>query len=185
MFAHGYFPKSYGNASFDCGVNVGKIPTISEIEEEWYPSQWQAALEPSLHLLSEQKTSNFVLRFSYIPSFGPSIFIRIHKEGKRYKLIVKKMSGFGGYDPGVISESKEIHLSPKQVSELNKLLNKEKLFEEAAAICDFGFDGSEWIFETADSNGYKMVKRWTPFDGAAYNVGEYLFLLSECPIDQW
>ena len=41
-----------------------------------------------------------------------------------------------------------------------------------------GFDGSEWLFEMVDQDGYRLVKRWSPDDGAAYDLGQVLIELS-------
>ncbi len=178
-FASGYFPEAYGEPSVDyCSSDAGPWPLVGEFEEDWYPEQWMAAREPSFFLLSEQKSPpEFALRFSYIPSFSPSIFIRIHKVGESYVLVAKRMDGAGGYEPGSIASSKEISLSRKEVAEFRRLLSEEALFEEQADPCSRGFDGSEWLFELVDPQGYRMVKRWSPTDGAGYELGQHLLHL--------
>lgn len=183
-FAHGYFPEDYGKPQVDCGDPAGPIPVIGEVEHDWYPRQWKAAREPSFYRLStDGVTPDFAFRFSYIPTFTPSIYVRIHKVDNGYSLIAKKMSGAGGYEPGEISQSKEVRLSPDQASELERRLADGKFFDQAPATCDIGFDGSEWIFETVDKNGYKFLKRWSPESGTAHDLGLYLLGLSGFGID--
>lgn len=179
FFASSYVPPSYADPQVDCGYPNGPIALIGEVEKDWYPRQWKAAREPSFYLLSEhEKPPEFALRFSYIPSFTPSVFVRIHKEGDEYWLIAKEMDGAGGYDPGSIDRSKRVRLSSEQVAELQRLLDEESLFDEPPDTCQLGFDGSEWLFEMIDPNGYRMIKRWSPTEGAGYNLGRYLFDLS-------
>lgn len=186
LFASGYFPRTFGEPQIDCGYPAGPAALIGEVEQEWYPRQWQAAREPSFYGLSEQDIPPaFALRFSYIPSFTPSVFIRVHRESDGLRLVAKEMSGAGGYEPGKIARSKEVRLSSQQVLQLEKLLAEEALFEEPADTCQLGFDGSEWIFEMVDSKGYRMVKRWSPNEGAAYNLGMHLAELSGWQFDKY
>ena len=180
LFASGYFPKSFGEPIVDyCDFPRGPLPLIGEVEAEWYPQQLKAAREPSFFLLSEQKTPpEMAIRFSYIPSFSPSIFVRLHKDDDGYTLYAKRLSGAGGYEPGSISSSKRIRLSDQQASELELLLQREALFDEPADGCSSGFDGSKWIFETVERQNYTMIKRWSPTEGPAYNLGRYLVELT-------
>jgi hypothetical protein len=179
MFADGYFPAEFGKPSQDCGTSSGPWPILSDIEQDWYPTQLRAAHEPSLYALTQcEAPPQFALRFSYIPSFDPSVFIRVQSDGDGLSLIAKQLTGAGGYDPGTLGWSKKTRLTDRQVSELRQLLASEALFEEPPITCDLGFDGSEWIFELVDKDGYRMVKRWSPHQGAAHNLGRFLIELS-------
>lgn len=186
-FASGYFPPSYSEADIPvCGDLL--VPRISEVESEWYPGQWSAACEPSFWQLSEAPTHpDFALRFSLIPSFEPSVFIQVFSSGESHRLIVKEMSGAGGYEPGYIWRSRERVLTTVQVSELKRMIESERFFGPTAIDpddgvledgCSFGFDGSQWIFERVDENGYAMVQHWSPNEGAAKELGEYLIDLT-------
>lgn len=156
-FASGYFPESYGDPLVDyCYPGAEPWPLIGEVEQKWYPEQLMAAREPSFFLLSEQAAPpKFALRFSYIPSFSPSIFVRVQEDQGAYTLFAKRMDGAGGYEPGTIANSKKIRLSDQQVADLGRLLREDALFEEEADGCSFGFDGSEWLFELVDRQGYR------------------------------
>ena len=186
MFASGYFPESYGEPQVDCGRSNGPIALVGETEQEWYPRQWRAAREPSFYLMAGQETSpEFALRFSYIPSFTPSVFIRVQSDGDGLRLIAKVMSGAGGYDPGTINRSREVRLSSEQAAELRRILAEGELFSEAPDSCPFGFDGSKWIFEVIDIHEYKMVKRWSPNSGAGFDLGQHLLRLSGWDVDTY
>lgn len=185
-FAAGFFPAEYAEPHLSCGYASGPAPIISEIESEWYPKQWLAASERSYYDLAQCETlPEFSLRFSYIPSFDPSVFIRIEPDGDGFKLIAKELTGAGGYEPGKLGRSKELQVTSQQMKELQKLLDTEALFQEYPIACDFGFDGSQWIFEKVDGNGYKMVNRWSPQQGAAHTVGRYLMELSGWDVDMY
>lgn len=188
LFASGYFPPSFASPQVHCGFHSDPVELISEVEEDWYPSQWKAAREPSFYLLSKQeRPPEFALRFSYIPSFTSSVFIRIQKDGDEYWLIAKQMNGAGGYDPGSIDRSKRYRLSSRQVAELQRLLTEDALFSEPSDECQsgFGFDGTQWIYELIEPNGYRMIKRRSPSQGAGYNLGQYLIELSGWNVSCW
>lgn len=184
-FASGYFPESYGDPIVDyCGSDAGPWPLIGEVEEEWYPDQWIAAREPSFFLFSEQDAPpKFALRFSYIPSFSPSIFVRVQENDGTYTLFAKRLDGAGGYEPGSIASSKKITLSDEEVAELQLLLSEDGLFEEKADGCALGFDGSKWLFEQIDYQGYRFVKRWSPTEGAGHRLGQHLIGMTGWQID--
>jgi len=144
-----------------------------------------AAREPSFFLFSEQDAPpKFALRFSYIPSFSPAIFIRIQEDRGIYTLYAKRLDGAGGYEPGSIASSKSVTLSPQEVADLQQLLRKDSLFEERADGCVAGFDGSEWLFELVDPQGYRFVKRWSPTDGAGHRLGQHLIGLAGWSMDE-
>jgi hypothetical protein len=185
-FADGYFPAAFGRYTDRCADPTRPSPTVSGFESEWYPRQWRAACEPSFYQLSlREAPPEFALRFSYMPSFDPSVFITVQSEGDGFRLIVKEMSGLGGYDEGTIARSREVRLKASQVAVLKKLLDEGALFRESPANCVSGFDGSRWIFELVTSGEYQMVNRWSPSEGAAHDLGEMLIRLSGLSVETY
>jgi hypothetical protein len=191
-FAGGYFPESYSEPTVSiCGLPLQ--PRISEHESEWFGGQWRAACEPSIWAVSEAtERPDFLLRFSALPSFSPSVFITVESEGENHTLTVKQMSGAGGYDAGSISRSKDVSLTTEEVAEIRRILADGDLFEQTGqgpvsesseGSCFFGFDGTTWIFETADENGYSMAQYWSPDGGASRTLGDYLIELSGWEFD--
>ena len=177
QFAQGYFPPEFGKPSGNCGYEGGPVHLISEVERDWYPRQLRAASESSFSALAQCETPpEFALRFSYIPSFDPSVFIRVQPDGEGMSLIAKRLTGAGGYDAGSLGRSKMVRLTPVEVERVKQAA--QRLFQEPADICEMGFDGSEWLFEMVDQDGYRLVKRWSPDDGAAYDLGQVLIELS-------
>jgi hypothetical protein len=123
--------------------------------------------------------------FSYIPSFDPSVFITVQRKGEGFVLIAKQLNGAGGYDPGILARSKEIALTEEQAVEFEAMLAEGGLFREAVETCEFGFDGSRWIFELVSSGEYQMVNLWSPSDGAAHELGELRIRLSGWNIETY
>lgn len=185
-FAFGYFPPAFAEETLDCGFGGGPQPIIGEVEREWFPRQWQAACEPSLYAMARSaQPADFTLRFSYIPSFDPSVFITVQRKDEELVLIAKQLNGAGGYEPGTLARSKEIVLTDQQAVELETMLAEGGLFQETAKACELGFDGSRWIFELVSTGEYRMVNRWSPSDGAAHDLGELLIRLSGWSIETY
>lgn len=180
QYAKGYFSREFAERieSDHCGR---KSKLLSEVEQEWYPRQWDAACEPSLFKFSQNTPkSTFSIRFSYIPSFDPAIFFRVESDGAQHRLIIKEMSGAGGYEPGVIRRSKEILLDDSDVREIKALLVdmeasrvEQRLIE--AYECGASFDGTQWIFETVQNGQYDMYKFEDSNKESTYKLAAKLF----------
>ena len=190
-YASGFYSKEFAERiePDHCGR---KFEFLSEIETEWYSGQWNAACEPSLYKFSKKAPkAAFSLRLSYLPSFDPSRFLRIESDGKEHKLIIKEMSGAGGYDPGIIVRSKEVLLSDNEMADVEKLLEElesdrarekienqrlvEQLINDPNLPCSKSFDGIHWIFETAQADYYDMYKYENLSRGPGYRLGRMLF----------
>ena len=185
-FAGGYFPPEYAKPIVKCDFGLKERPVIGDIKEEWYSDQLNAASEPSLYAKAScEALPDFVMRFSYIPSFDPAVFIRVESDKDGLLLIAKQLSGVGGYEPGSIARSMQVRLTAAQATELRDLLSESALFAEAPSTCDVGVDGSQWIFESVDKGGYKMVDRWSPEEGAAHSVGRHLIGLTGWDVETY
>lgn len=177
QFAQGYFPPEFGKPSGGCGYDGGPMPLIGEVERDWYPRQLRAASESSFFALAQcESPPEFALRFSYIPSFNPSVFVRVQPDAEGVSLVAKRLTGAGGYEPGSLGRSKMVRLTPAEVERVKRAARR--LFQEPRDTCEIGFDGSQWLFEMVDEDGYRFVKRWSPDDGAAHDLGRLLIELS-------
>lgn len=155
-----FFPDGFAEEmqSDQCGI---ERPRLGEVEREWFPNQWRAACEPPLF---DGKQSGegvrFTFRFSYLPSRDHSIFLRLEKDEDAHRLIVKQMTGRGGYEPGVVSRSKELELSEDDIQFVRRKLEELRASRAAEAarldregpkdICFGTLDGTEWIFEVVE-----------------------------------
>ena len=176
-FAAGYFPPSYAENGFACGKSCK--PIIGAFESEWYPAVWKTASEGSLYQLSQRPISglDYTLRFTWLRSSHRPVIILVERKGKTFTMIAKELAGQGENEWGRVQRTLERPLAAISARQFQTVLDSKGLFDQPPATCEIGLDGSEWIFEIADRNGYRMVKRWSPRDGSAHDVG--MFLLSQ------
>ncbi|QIQ87075.1 MAG: hypothetical protein G9473_10550 [Erythrobacter sp.] len=179
-----YFPDGFPEQMQpgNCGVEG---PRLTTVETEWYPSQWSAACEPPLEdAVTTETNSQFTFRFSYLPSFDSSIFMRLESDDNGHILIVKQMTGNGGGDPGIISRSKEIELANDEVAAIQESIvgileardeSIAKLRREGPKYpCSYPFDGTQWILETVQNGEYDLVQDNTPRQGLLFDLGHML-----------
>jgi len=178
-----YFPpellKESVSTSLRCGLPAKPYPVISSIENEWYSAQLAAANEPSLFReLKRKSRQHDRLRFSYIPSFESTLIVRVELKPGSERLVAKKLTGQGGYEPGHIAKSVERRLSRPEASALRKLMANTRILEIRSNECTPGLDGEMWLIEGVDRRGYHYVERWSPDDGAVHTVGTFLLKLA-------
>ena len=179
-----YFPKGFAEEMRpgQCGT---ERPRLGEVEREWYPGQWQAACEPPL-LDTQQigEDDQFTFRFSFLPSFDNPLHVRLEKRERGHQLIVKEMTGHGGYDPGIIARSKQIEFSEEEIEFVRDKLKELRASRSAALTrleregpkdtCFFSFDGTKLIFEVVEDGQYDMFKATSPSEGELYDLGKML-----------
>lgn len=177
-----YFPGSFGKPAQVC--NFKGYPecfaTISKVENDWYPQYWDAAGEPSLYERSRAATTagTSTLRFTWLPTFHHPVIVRIERSGKEAKLVAKQLSGESGYEPGIVEREVTRPLSPIEIAKLDAILSATKVLKQRATDCNSGLDGSQWIVEGADRNGYHFVNRWSPQEGPVREFGDFALTLS-------
>lgn len=177
-----YFPASFGKPTQVC--NFKGYPecfaTISTVENDWYPSHWDAADEPSLYERSRfpATAGTSTLRFTWLPSFHHPVIVRIERTGHGARLVAKQLSGKGGYEPGVIEREVTRPLSATEVAKLDVILSTTKVLEQRPTECDSGLDGSQWIVEGINRDGYVFVNRWSPQEGSVHEFGDFALLLT-------
>lgn len=176
-----YFPDGFPEQlqPDSCGVDR---PRLIEVETEWFPRQWNAACEPPLeNAFGSKNESKFTFRFSFLPSFDSSLFMRLETHGQGQTLIVKQMTGSGGYDPGIIGRSKQIELTDNEVAAIRDSLAHifaardakiaEARLEGPKDTCFETFDGTTWIFETVQDGQYDLVQATSPKEGPLFDLG--------------
>jgi hypothetical protein len=175
-----YLPESFGKASSICNyTGIPKCyPVISEIERDWYPKFWKAADEPSLFGISKAGSSSNTssLRFTWLRTFQAPVIVRVETANGQTQLVAKELSGQGGYEPGTISREMQRELTPEEIGKLQKF--KSKMAGLMATECESGLDGSQWIIERTDGQGYQFVNRWSPKQGAVSDLGHFLLRLT-------
>jgi hypothetical protein len=107
------------------------------------------------------------------------VFIRVETTGdEKYRLTAKELSGAGGYDPGTTNRSVERELRRDEVERLRQILARTLLPSLKPKDCAIGCDGSNWIFEIVDKQGYHVLTRWSPEYGPVREAGIFLMSLS-------
>ena len=177
-----YFPKAFGKPAQVC--NFKGYPecfaTINKVENDWYPHHWDAADEPSLYerSLAPATAGKSAVRFTWLPTFHHPVIVRVERSGQDARLIAKQLSGEGGYEPGKVEREVTRQLSVAEIAKFDAILSSTKVLEQRATECDSGLDGSQWIVEGIDRDGYHYVNRWSPKEGPVRELGDFALLLS-------
>lgn len=181
-FAFGYFPASYAEPRPVCGGY--KRPFIGEVESGWYPKALHAACEGPLHETpATMQAGERILRLSVLPSFRPSIFVTVTKNADNYRGVVKEMVGTGGDSYGIIGRSKDFAVSRQEGAALENLLQaaeqefnaeQARFAAETEQTCFNSFDGTTWLIEVADADGYRLIKAKSPSSGGRFHLGQAL-----------
>lgn len=178
----GYFPASFTQTTVLCDPSDGMKPQtiLNEFTNTWYTKHLSAAREPSIYEASTelQFSGGRILRFTLLPSFSHSIFVRIDAAEENPRLIATELTGTTGWDPGKIGRRIDRDLTKAEYTEIESTLSQSRIFDLAPIDCTLGFDGSRWIIEAADKAGYRFIDRWSPESGPVHKVGEMLLALT-------
>ena len=137
--------------------------------DRWYSEQLRAAHEPALHPTGSQDRE--VYRFSIIPSFGPTITMRVTKSGGEYQLTTKRLTGAGGYQPGKIGIRRDRLLTSAEAAMLRQWIAEMNFWAMPTAeppvpqppdVVVIVYDGTQFLLEAADAVRYHVVDRSQP-----------------------
>ena len=82
-----------------CGARKSYFDgTAIRYREEWYGAHLGALGEPVL--CRDQGGPREIYRLIWLPSFHPSVIVRVERDLTEYRLQAKIESGAGGYEPG-------------------------------------------------------------------------------------
>ena len=170
-------PDDSGTPLSECSGRPGYFGGTDVADREgWYGKHLLVLGERPL--CASSTASSEVYRFTWLPSFDPSVVVRVERKSEQYVLEAKTETGAGGYDPGQLSRSTVITLTDPERAELARLLEAWQFWEQPTEQPSFGLDGSQWILEGVAEGRYHVVDRWSPtHDGplAKYRVlGEWL-----------
>jgi hypothetical protein len=158
---------------------------MDERKRNWISSELRNMDEPSLWEVS-QKQKLEIYRFVWLRSFHQPAAVRLTIDaGGSGDLVVKVLSGEGGYAPGSIVMNQQSHVSPFEAhSFIEKLSNANfwalsTIRMEAAG----GRDGAPWIMEGTKNGTYHIVDRWSPRTDTYRDACTYLaFALAKLKI---
>lgn len=138
----------------------------------WYGSQLRATGQGPLCRGSDPSTS--VFRLTWIPSFHPTVMVRIEQRGTTYSLYAVRLTGAGGYDPGSKARDTTVSIASSDWEEWTRLLSAARFWEASTDESDsavtphgkvvvmVGADGAQWLLEGRRGDQYHAVDRWSP-----------------------
>jgi hypothetical protein len=142
--------------------------TLDPFKVEWYTGQLAAAGEPVISPTGSDRRE--VLRFSWIPTFDPTLTVRVVRKGPKVTMVAKRLSGAGGYQPGTLDREIKRSVSLRDWDRLMGMLDQADFWNmpsdepllkcDSEGHCSIGADGSQWVLEVADSSRYHVVDRW-------------------------
>lgn len=125
-------------------------------------------------------------------TFYHPLVVRIERNGNRYVLEAKWLSGQVGYDWGKLKGQKMRHLTQSEWRRLNVLLNRASFWtlpyedkepkpneKGELTVC---LDGTDWFLEGSAVSKYHVVDRYCPESGAFKAVGLYMVKLARLNI---
>jgi hypothetical protein len=185
-----YFPPTASQAKAFCFRSLwfSREAAVDGFENRWFSQHLTAAKEPSIYLAAQRAApppglSTF--RFTWLRSFHTPVFIRLHvTDDGKYHMVAKELSGAGGYQPGTLKRMIVRDLLPTEAQQFQQLIRKSDFFKLPPSDCSLGADGAEWVFEGIDQKGYHVLTRWSPKEGPARDVGEFLLRLSGWHFDE-
>lgn len=173
------------------------VTRVDTFKLNWFSHYLYKLHEP---VLSNYPLGKEIYRLTWLRSFHPPVVVRMEKEGNRIRLTTKILSRIPEL-PGhrytdqdgtirVADTAAFIPFRRNTTRNLRKTVYDEymRLLAEQRAlfISPLGFqdalvgDGSEWILETHNSDGYYFIVRWSPKQKEALRtLGDYLLDLSD------
>jgi hypothetical protein len=139
------------------------VGTAIADREDWYGAHLSALGEPVL--CGEEGTEQRIIRLTWLPSFHPSVVVRVERLSTGYRLEAKIESGAGGYEPGHLARDTVITLSVTDGAEFERLLAAAHFWglpTVPAPDGTVGLDGAQWVIEGLSDGRYHVVDRWTP-----------------------
>ena len=133
---------------------------VSELKERWYSKHLRAMNERPW---SEATSGQHGYRLTWLRTFHhPMVFrLDIAPDGTA-DLYVKVANGRGGYDPGVLTVNKTIHISKVQTDTIPTGLAQTGFWNMDGFIDRHGLDGAQWIVEGVKNTRYHVVDRQSP-----------------------
>ena len=151
---------------------------------DWYSKHLLAMTEPSMLTRTDCAVESY--RFVWLRTFHQPIAVRVWRANGRHYLVVKELSGQGGYEPGRIvvtrlrslAEAEWINLK-RQLSQISfwNLPTEQSTVKNPDGSLTVGVDGAEWIIEGLQNGKYHVTSRWSA-KGKYRKVCLYLLRLS-------
>lgn len=170
-----YFsPESFQRGAACPGQPGDGEPAVDDFRAEWYAKVWRAADEPSLYLQSREArtAARRTYRFTWLRTFHAPVTVRLdERDGGRFWMTAKRLSGAGGYDPGQVADTVERMLTVDEARAVLERLDSSKIMSADPVLCHYGADGAQWIFESVENGKLRYADRWAPKSDPVRDVG--------------
>jgi hypothetical protein len=110
----------------------------------------------------------------WLPSFDPTIIVRVERRGEVYLLVASRVTGIGRHHI-----DQEVHrpLDAREWVTFERYVEEAGFWQMPSESGYIGLDGSQWFLEGADESQYHHVDRWEN-DPAYLRAGLFLLRLS-------
>lgn len=131
----------------------------------YYTRYLSAMKEPSVKAPLKKGVER-VIRFTYLRSFHDPLAVRIVDRGGALTATSIRLKMDREYRPVKILHDKTWTLNAGSSKSIRSLLAQKDFWKplnaDEEALASGGSDGSRWIFEIHDKDGYRMLDIWTP-----------------------
>ncbi|HKG59026.1 MAG TPA: hypothetical protein VKB05_04540 [Pyrinomonadaceae bacterium] len=174
--------KSSNQRDFFPGGALSETIRSARFRNGWYSGQLEAMNELPLAALANEDES---YRFLWLRAFHKPVAIHVWRTGMRHFIVVKRLNGRGGYDPGRFDLYWSHSLSENEWDSFMLHLEHSQYWLMPTEDDRIMFDGAQWILEGYREGRYHIVDRQSPDTGAYHDACMYLLrqsgLLAEIP----
>jgi hypothetical protein len=129
-------------------------------------TKYLSAMKESSVLSPLEKGVERVFRFTYLRSFHDPLVVRITEAGGTSTARALRLKMDENYRPVGIVRDKTWKLDDESKKAVRTLPEQRDFWKPLSAteemIASGGLDGSRWIFEIHDKDGYRMIDVWSP-----------------------
>jgi hypothetical protein len=113
------------------------------------------------------------LRFIWLRAFHEPVIVRVVQAGDGTAALAAKRLSLRSRPRESHKLQEEISrpLTRQELDGIAKVLKTSELLEQQSGSCDWGLDGSSWIIEAIDRDGYRFIDRFYPQEGPMREVG--------------
>lgn len=141
----------------------------------FYTRYLSAMKEPSVKAPLPEGVE-WVFRFTYLRSFHDPLAVRIVNNGGKLKVRAIRLKMDREYRPGNILSDREWILDSPSSQTIHGLLTQNEFWKplnDTELKYAWGLDGSSWIFEIHDKDGYRLFDVWTPDALVTFTAKEF------------
>ena len=140
-------------------------PSLDDFVRRWFSKSLQRMGEPSLTC---EAPSADTYRLLMLPTWGAPVGVRVTLLSTTADVVVKRLSGNGGYDPGTLLAAKTSSLSVDDAARFRNTVADSAFWSIPTNDLDNLLrvrDGTEWVMEGRSGNRYHVAFRGSPGAG--------------------